>query len=230
MILRSVDKHTLPLLVKQIVLTAFVNSGQLCALEKEILVEAEIYDAVKQTLVNEIRALPFGSPSDIVGPILDNPAFKRMQEVLEKIKHEPANYKILVGGNTDSSNHLVEPTLIEIVGQFDYFMDYFGPMLFIKKVASTEDAINEIKKDKYHGSHVYVHGDTFEVFKVEGKLKEHIATIRLNTNILSESIDWPYGGGVGKYHFIAKHKTADGQIIREKGKVYLSHLLTSPAR
>ncbi|MFC2143232.1 aldehyde dehydrogenase family protein [Candidatus Aenigmatarchaeota archaeon] len=220
--LESLDNETLPALVKNTVTTAFFNSGQICALEKELIVDDAIYDRTKELLIKEVSSITFGTHKDHVGPITNTPTFNRMKEVIDFIKEHPNDFRILCGGEIEEN--LIKPTLVEIIGEFDHSVDYFGPMIFLKRVMSKEDAIAEVKKDIYHGGNVYVHGGAEDIFEVEGMLKERIGNVKLNANVMNESIDWPYGA-YGKYSFILKTREPTG-IVSRKGKVYLSHVLT----
>ena len=220
--MKSIDKNKLHDVVKTTVNTAFFNSGQICALEKELLVDNEIYDDVKKMLITEVSSLSYGLHTDHVGPIRNEPTFERLKEIIEHIKNNPQTYRILYGG--DIRGNVVTPTLVEIIGNMDNELDFFGPLLFLKRVHGKEHAIEEVKKDIFHGGHVFVHGASQDVFEIEGLLKERVGNVKLNANIMNESIDWPYGA-FGKYSFILK--TREGaEIQTRKGKVYLSHVLS----
>lgn len=220
--LSSIDEKQLHTLVKNTVATAFFNSGQICALEKELLVDENIYDDVKNLLIKEVSSISYGANDDHVGPILNTPTFDRLKEVIEYIKSNKKKYRILHGGEV--VGNVLTPTLVEVMGEMDHDMDYFGPLLFLKRVRGKEEALQEVRKDVFHGGHVFVHGSSNDVFELEGFLKECIGNVKLNANIMNESIDWPYGA-FGKYSFLLKTREGD-KIHNRRGKIFLSHALT----
>jgi len=202
---------------------AMFDSGQVCGLDKEIIPTSKNYDYIKEQLKKMVQNTTYGTPKDTVGPIRDMPAFRRAVEILQQFKSNKQHYEIIAGGGYDEKAQVVEPTLVEAHSEIDPHISCFAPILILNKGAKNNpDAVIKAKHDNIHGYLVSVYADPIEAFEYEGLLKQDFGLVRLNSSIMAESIDWPYGGYGKSFAFCSK-----GRLIR--GRIYLSRELTVPA-
>ncbi|TFG16215.1 MAG: aldehyde dehydrogenase family protein, partial [Promethearchaeota archaeon] len=204
------------------------NSGQICGLTREVIPVEKNYEKVKEILVETLQKVDYGSENNTVGPIKDQPAFEKNVELLDYFS-KTEDFKILVGGHYDKKTNIIEPTLVECINGVPQEIDFFGPILLLNKHARTkEDVISEVKKDNVHGGYVFVYTDDFlEGIELEGIMKQHATTVRVNADMTNETIDWPYGGYKNSFKLIKK---ANGSYHFREGKVYLGQELTSPLK
>jgi len=204
-----------------VVNTGLFNSGQLCALEKEIIPTRKNYQETRKELVRLFEEIPYGTPQDLVGPIHDVPTFELLRDTIAELKASD-EYRIIAGGKVDEAKKTVSPTLIEAPEGVDPKYNFFGPVMFLNGAAKTDDElVYQVKRDINHGDYVYIYtSNPLEGYKYEGLLKKEATFKRINTNILSSSIDWPYGGlKESFYHY----QNRDGRSVVKNGKFFMAH-------
>ena len=204
----------LRLIIKTIVDSAFYSSGQLCALEKEIIPEAEIYDDVRTHLIDAVKSVDYGKPSNTVGPLGDQWVIIGLAALYDKIKENP-KYKILVGGGYDKDEGIFEPTLVEALSGVDNDIHYFGPMIFLNGASRDGFAPMDIaKSDTVHGGYCYAWtADVERGIAYEAELKQHYGIVRINSTIFSSFFDWPFGGW--KKSFMAFRREGKEMVLHQ---------------
>jgi acyl-CoA reductase-like NAD-dependent aldehyde dehydrogenase len=227
-IIDATMKPMLDFAVKTTVDSAFYGSGQLCALEKEVIPEEEIYDDVKELLIEKVRGVDYGTPQNIVGPLGDKWVIIGLAAMYDRIKDDP-KYGILVGGGYDKDRGIFEPTLVEAPSGIDDNIHYFGPMIFMN--GATRGGMNPIevaKSDGMHGGYCYAWTqDVLRGLQYEGELKQDFGVVRINATIFSSFFDWPFGGF--KKSFIALRREEEG-MVEYHGRVHHAYMLTRPTR
>lgn len=223
-----IDKTARPILgtaVQTIVNSAFYGSGQLCALEKEVVPEAEIYDDAKKLLIDAVGNVSHGTPRDLVGPLGDKWVIIGLANMYDKLKNDP-KYEILVGGGYDRDTGVFEPTLVEALEGIDGNIHYFGPLLFLNGAARQDKTpIEVLKEDTIHGGYAYAWTqDVARGLEYEAELKQHYGIVRINTTIFASFFDWPFGGF--KKSFVAKRRELDDTIADYTGLVHHATMLT----
>ena len=211
--------------LKTIVNSAFYGSGQLCALEKEIVPGAEIYDDVKSRLIDVVKNISHGTPRDIVGPLGDKWVVIGLANMFDKLKDDP-KYEILVGGGYDRDKGTFEPTLVEAPAGIDENIHYFGPLLFLNGMAREgKSPVDILKEDNVHGGYAYAWTqDVARGLEYEAELKQHYGMVRINTTIFASFFDWPFGGF--KKSFVAYRREFDDNIAEYAGRLHHAYMLT----
>lgn len=129
-------KMAIPAVVFGVVGTA----GQRCTTTRRLIVDASIYDQVKQSLLKAYQTLKIGSPLDSknhVGPLIDTGAVKSMQTALRAAEDQGG--KIIFGGKVlegkeYSSGCYVVPALVEARNDMAIVQDEtFAPILYLMK-------------------------------------------------------------------------------------------------
>lgn len=214
------ESANLDTFVPMTVQNSMFSSGQICALTKEIIPVSSNYEQVKDLLIENMDKVEWGDSDKKVGPIMDRPAFKKDIELLNMFK-KSKRYNIIYGGKYDDKKNLIQPTIIECTNGVSPKIDYFGPMLLLNKSAKdTSGLIDQVHKDYLHGGYVWIYTQNpVEGFSLEGKMLKEASTVRLNTDIMSSSIDWPYGGLKESFKLIKKE---NGGYTTHRGRIYLS--------
>ncbi|MCX6116006.1 MAG: aldehyde dehydrogenase family protein [Proteobacteria bacterium] len=141
------EKANLKLAAPAIVFGAVGTCGQRCTTTRRLIVHANIFDKIKDSLVKAYKGLRIGNPLDQqnhVGPLIDREAVDGMQLALKTAVEQGG--KIIFGGQVlpqFESGCYVVPAIVEatrnmmIVGH-----ETFAPILYLMKYEGTiDDAI-----------------------------------------------------------------------------------------
>ena len=114
--------------------------GQRCTSTRRLIVHEDVYDKVKDSIVDAYKQLRIGNPLDEnnhVGPLIDKDAVKNYQHALDKVVEEGG--KILVEGGVlegegYESGCYVKPAIAEAENHFEIVQhETFAPVLYIMK-------------------------------------------------------------------------------------------------
>lgn len=213
------DTCDIKLAAKKVAWGKFLNSGQTCVAPDYIFV----HEKVKDSFINEIKKVIknfYGEnplKSDSYSNIINLKHLKRLEEYLK-------SGSIIVGGEVDSNNRKISPTLIENVSLEDKIMqeEIFGPILPILKYKDINKVIEFITATPKPLA-LYLFTNKKET---ENKVLESISfgggcindvVIHLATS------NMPFGGvgssGIGKYHgkYSFETFTHEKSILKKKG-------------
>ena len=125
--------------------------GQRCTSTRRLIIHEEVYDQVKDALVDAYKQLRIGNPLDEnnhVGPLIDKDSVENYLKALEKVKAEGGNVlvegEVLTGDGYESGCY-VKPAIAEAENHFDIVQEEtFGPILYlIKYSGEIENAIEK---------------------------------------------------------------------------------------
>jgi 1-pyrroline-5-carboxylate dehydrogenase len=141
-----------------IVRGSFEYQGQKCSAASRVYAPANIWDELKERLVEQVRELKVGDVADFsnfMGAVIDASSFKTQQEAIEEAKKH-AKTKVLVGGGVDDSEgYFVEPTVIETADpNFRLLRDeLFGPVVtaYVYPEGKWDDTLELIDKTAPYG-------------------------------------------------------------------------------
>jgi len=130
---------------RAIVFSAVGTCGQRCTSLRRLIVHESIYDILLPKLKKSYSNLPIGDPinrKNLVGPLIDNKALTKMQDVLTKCVE--IGYKVHGGEPLpDLGDSYVKPALVEVDDQSGLVkQETFAPILYIMKYKTLEEAIN----------------------------------------------------------------------------------------
>jgi glyceraldehyde-3-phosphate dehydrogenase [NAD(P)+] len=183
----------------------FSYSGQRCDAIKLILVEEQVYDKLKELLVQELKKVRVGDPrrEDVdMGPLIDSSSVDLMIEAIKDAVSKGG--KVLVGGNRLGSTY-VEPTLIEIDKSkvrdlVLYQKEIFAPVALLVKVSNVDEAI-ELSNGRRYGLDAAIFGK--DINKIR-KLIRHLEVGAVYIN------DYPRHG-IGYYPFGGRKDSGIGR-------------------
>ncbi len=125
------------------------TAGQRCTSTRRLIVHEEIYDQVKQALVEAYKQIKIGDPLDTnnhMGPLIDTDAVKNYSDAIVKIKEEGGTLLVAGGplsGAGYESGCYVQPVIAEVENHFNIVQtETFAPILYlIKYKGEVQDAI-----------------------------------------------------------------------------------------
>jgi 1-pyrroline-5-carboxylate dehydrogenase len=100
-----------------IVRGSFEYQGQKCSAASRVFAPSNLWPALKERLVEEVKGLKVGNVSDFqnfMGAVIDGNSFKTQKAAIDEAKAADGKASVLVGGGyDDSEGYFVEPTVIE---------------------------------------------------------------------------------------------------------------------
>ena len=114
---------------------AFEFQGQKCSAASRVYIPNNIWEDVKEKLVQDLSEIKMGSPEDytnFVNAVIDEKAFDKIAAYIDQAKEEGKN--IISGGNYDKSEgYFIEPTVIHTDDPKSTTMceEIFGPVVTI---------------------------------------------------------------------------------------------------
>ena len=137
----------LDLAVRGILFSAVGTAGQRCTSLRRLIVHDDVHDTLVGRLKPAYESIRIGNPLDdgvLVGPLIDQGAFDRMQKTLEAIGGEGA---AVFGGHRALQNeypeaYYVHPAIAEMPEQTDTVREEtFAPLLYAMRYGEFDDAI-----------------------------------------------------------------------------------------
>jgi len=137
-----------------ILLTAMINSGQVCHAAKRIYVHEDIYDKVSEELINVVKGSKVG-PGDekdsVYGPINNKMQFEKVAEFFQDSKKQ--GHKFLTGGEIDekSIGYFVPLTLVDQPDEKSKLVqeEPFGPIVPLLKWKTDEEVLKRVNDSEW---------------------------------------------------------------------------------
>ena len=136
----------LDMAVRAIVFSAAGTAGQRCTTLRRLIAHEDIHDALVGRLQAVYGRLPIGDPladGTLVGPLIDQAAFERMQSSLADAKAQGGSVSGGERVQTDFDEaYYVRPAIVIMPGQTDTVrQETFAPVLYVLKYRDIEEAI-----------------------------------------------------------------------------------------
>jgi acyl-CoA reductase-like NAD-dependent aldehyde dehydrogenase len=141
------DTKDLDHVADRIIFGSFYQSGQSCISVQRILAHENIYEPLKQKLIERAKTLKKGDPLDpatFLGPMITENDAIRVERWVNN-----AGGKVLVGGGRDGSYY--DATIVECGNpQSDlYRKEVFGPVCVLDKFSDFKTAINTVNDSDF---------------------------------------------------------------------------------
>ena len=134
------------------------TAGQRCTSTRRLIIHENIFDAVKDALVNAYKQIKIGDPldqSNHVGPLIDTDAVRMYSEALEKVKDEGGNIIVeggFLSGKGYESGCYVKPAIVEAEPGFEIVkQETFAPILYLLKYSGDVSSAIQIQNDVKQG-------------------------------------------------------------------------------
>jgi 1-pyrroline-5-carboxylate dehydrogenase len=122
---------------------AFEYQGQKCSAASRAYVPESVWSRLKDPLASATEAITMGDPSDFstfMGAVIDEPSFRKHEQVLDEARGDP-HLKLVAGGEADDSvGWFVRPTIYETDDPMHELMqrELFGPILAVYPYRDSE--------------------------------------------------------------------------------------------
>lgn len=183
----------------------FINCGQTCIAPDYILVHESVKDDLVKSIKNKIHQF-YGDDvkaSPDLTRIVNERHFKRVNSLLEDATQKGA--EIAEGGQTDSSQNYVAPTLLENVSESMEVMheEIFGPLLPVVTFKNLQEATDLINtKEKPLAMYIFSKSKANQQFLIQNTTAG--GTTINDTLLHITNPNLPFGGvnnsGFGKTH------------------------------
>ena len=183
---------------------AFEYQGQKCSAASRCYIPRSIWPAVEERLQAEIKQIKMGDPADFsmfMGAVIDERAFKRLEQVLAAAKKDP-RIKVVAGGGCDSSEGwFVEPTVLQTTDPTHQIMsvEFFGPILSVYVYADNEwdDVLKLVDTaSPYALTGAIFSQDRAAVIDADRKLRHAAGNYYVNDKCTGAVVgQQPFGGG-----------------------------------
>jgi acyl-CoA reductase-like NAD-dependent aldehyde dehydrogenase len=179
--------------VERIIFGAFYQSGQSCIGVQRIIAHADIYDELKERLVDRTKSLVAGDPHDretFIGPMIDVGEAQRLDNWIREAVEGGA--KLLCGGKREGA--MLEATLLEGVDRSAtlYREEAFGPVAILSSFTDFEAALEEVNDSRFGLQAGLFTRDLFKALDAWDRLE--VGGVLIN-DVPSYRVDnMPYGG------------------------------------
>ena len=134
------------------------TAGQRCTSTRRLIVHEDIYDQVKNAIIDAYTQLKIGNPLDEnnhVGPLIDKEAVNQYLSALEQGVNEGGNI-IVEGGVLEGKGYesgcYVKPAIVEAKNEFKIVQhETFAPILYLIKYSGTAENAIEIQNGVVQG-------------------------------------------------------------------------------
>jgi len=180
----------------RLVAGAYGQAGQSCISVQRLIVHRAVLPALREKLVDALRALPCGDPRDertVVGPMISAAAAARLDAAIDSAIAAGAT-ALVRGTHDDSHPSLLGPTLLEDVPRDHplYRDEAFGPVLMVEAAEDFEHAIGRANDSRFGlqcgvftASHAHAMR-AWDALEVGGVVIGDVPTVRVDR--------MPYGG------------------------------------
>jgi acyl-CoA reductase-like NAD-dependent aldehyde dehydrogenase len=183
----------LDLAIDRIISGGFAHAGQVCISVQRVLIHADIYDTVREQLVEKAKHLKADDPnlvSTVVGPMIKDKEAKRLKGWIDAAVQEGAT--LLTGGTLHEV--FLDATILENVNDDSdvYKNEAFGPVIILEKYQSFDEGIARINQSRFGLQAGLYTQDLDKMFKAWDSL--HVGGVIINDVPTFRVDNMPYGG------------------------------------
>jgi 1-pyrroline-5-carboxylate dehydrogenase len=180
---------------------AFEYQGQKCSAASRAYIPANIWEDVKEHVVEDLKSFKMGGTEDFgnfINAVIDERAFDKISAFIEKVK-EDATSEIIAGGNYDKSKgYFIEPTVIVSKNPQSLTMceEIFGPVLtiYVYQPEAFEDTLQLVDQTSpYALTGAFFSNDRYAIERASKILVNSAGNFYIN--------DKPTGAVVGQQPF-----------------------------
>jgi aldehyde dehydrogenase (NAD+) len=135
----------LDLALRGIAFAAMGTAGQRCTTLRRLFVHESVYDKLVPRLKAAYASVPIGDPREsgtLVGPLIDEAAFSRMQRALDSAKSAGGTVSGGERVGQQGAGAYVRPALVEMPSQSDIVREEtFAPILYVMRYKDLAEAI-----------------------------------------------------------------------------------------
>lgn len=140
-------------MAEQLFWAAFQNSGQICIATKRMYVHKDIYEPLKQALVEYAKTVKVGDGAEQgtqIGPIQNKAQYQRVLDLIQDAKDK--GYKFLVGGEkSEAPGYFVPVTILDNPPEDARIVqeEQFGPVLPLMSFDDLDEVVTRANESIY---------------------------------------------------------------------------------
>ena len=189
------DDADLDAAVEGAIISKYRNAGQTCVCANRLYVQAGVYDAFAQKLVDAVKKLKVGNgfePGVLQGPLIDQAAVEKVEEHIQDAVSQGA--RVLLGGK----RHVLGQTFFEptVLGDVTPKMkvareETFGPVAPLFRFETDEQAIQMSNDTEFGLASYFYSRDIGRIWRAAEGLE--CGMVGINTGLISNEVA-PFGG------------------------------------
>lgn len=187
------QKNYLQRVTDRLVFGAYYQSGLSCISVQRIFIHDSLYNDVKLLMIEKIKKLQIGNPSDpntFIGPMISEQEANKVESIIQSALQSGA--KLLIGGKRNGL--IIEPTLVEDVPLTEklYYEEAFGPVALLQPFSNFDEVLKEVNNSRY-GLQAGVFTNQFD------HIQKAWDTLEVGSVVINDVPSWrgdnmPYGG------------------------------------
>ena len=184
--------------VTGVVDSAFGYQGQKCSACSRVIVPEAKYDAFLARLVAATKSLTVGPADDpgyFVGPVIDEDAYKRLNEVVARAKAEAKPAFVGEVGQLANQGYFVAPHIFADVDPKSFLgqEEFFGPILAVMKSKNLDEALRIANDVPYALTGGLYSRSPAHIARVKREFR--VGNLYINRKITGALVDrQPFGG------------------------------------
>lgn len=187
------DDADIELAAENIAWGAFLHSGQICMTSGKILIHQNIYEQVKQRVIEKVKNFVVGNPSEghvTIGPLINAKQAQRVEQLVNAAVAEGATLE--VGGHADGV--FFEPTVLsDVTANNSIFSEeIFGPVAVLIPFTTDEQAIELANDGDYGLSAGVISSNVGRAMQLGAQLK--VGLLHINDQTVNDETVNPFGG------------------------------------
>jgi aldehyde dehydrogenase (NAD+) len=180
------------------------HQGQICMIANRVIVEEPIHDEFVERLVERVRALRVGDPSDPeteIGPIINSSQLESIEDKLVRARQEGAEQ--LLGGEAGGPNGLLLPphVLLATNDAATAREEVFGPVVTMIRAGDAEEALAIANDTEYGLSSAIFSADVERAVRLAKRVEAGMTHI--NDSPVNDEANTAFGGvkgsGIGRF-------------------------------
>lgn len=187
------DDADIELAAENIAWGAFLHSGQICMTSGKILIHQNIYEQVKQRVIEKVKNFVVGNPCEshvTIGPLINAKQAQRVEQLVNAAVAEGATLE--VGGHADGV--FFEPTVLsDVTANNSIFSEeIFGPVAVLIPFTTDEQAIELANDGDYGLSAGVISSNVGRAMQLGAQLK--VGLLHINDQTVNDETVNPFGG------------------------------------
>ncbi|NIK74366.1 1-pyrroline-5-carboxylate dehydrogenase [Thermonema lapsum] len=183
---------------------AFEYQGQKCSAASRAYIPANLWEEVKQYMLEDLASMKMGSPEDFtnfINAVIDEKAFNKITAYIDAAKRAP-HVELVAGGNYDKSKgYFIEPTILRTDDPMYTTMceEIFGPVLtvYVYQPENYEDTLSLVNQTSPYGlTGALFAQDRYAIELGTKKLRHAAGNFYINDKPTGAVVgQQPFGGG-----------------------------------
>lgn len=183
---------------------AFEYQGQKCSAASRAYIPANLWEEVKQYMLEDLASMKMGSPEDFtnfINAVIDEKAFNKITAYIDAAKRAP-HVELVAGGNYDKSEgYFIEPTIFRTDDPMYTTMceEIFGPVLtvYVYQPENYEDTLSLVNQTSPYGlTGALFAQDRYAIELGTKKLRHAAGNFYINDKPTGAVVgQQPFGGG-----------------------------------